>query len=88
MIDKKEIARECKFYGIKNFIVQDNGEVDVIGDVMLGYAIRHLDHIPIRFGWVTGNFSAAHCPIKSLYGAPRIVGKDFACNDTDITSLI
>ena len=70
---------------IKNYIINDNGVVDVEGDVDLYN--RQLTAIPVQFGYVSGNFHCNYNLLTSLKGSPREVGGDFYCGGNLLTSL-
>ena len=76
-----------KKYNIKNYTLNDRGEIDVDGDVKLCY--RNITEIPpfIRFGVVKGDFYCYNNNLTSLEGAPKKVGGVFACHDNELTSL-
>ena len=74
-------------HGIKNYTLNDKGEIDVDGDVDL---IRcNLIEFPyyIQFGTVKGNFICSFNNLTSLKGSPKRVGRRFACNDSKLTTL-
>ena len=74
-------------YGIKNYTVNDKGEIDVNGDVDLSY--RGLKEFPsyIQFGTVKGGFDCYYNNLTSLRGCPRVVKKSFYCHDNNLVSL-
>ncbi len=81
-------------YGIKNYTINDNGFIDVDGDVELLYEYNLSDivkrnggKIPFKFGRVTGNFSILGADLKSLEGCPYYVGGSFRCNDNKLKNL-
>lgn len=72
-------------YGIRNYTVNDDGTVDVDGDVYLG--VKKLKEIPFKFGIVTGDFDLYFNQLTSLEGAPRIVGGNFGCDSNRLKDL-
>ena len=75
-------------HGIKNYTVNDKGEVDVDGNVNLSSC--DLIEIPsfIQFGVVKGYFSCSDNELTSLKGAPKKVGHGFHCSNNKLTSLV
>lgn len=68
-----------------DYFVDEDGYVNVIGDVVLPPLAGGLEGI--RFGVVTGSFFCSLQRLSSLEGSPREVGKDFICNDNRLTTL-
>ena len=75
----------CKRYNIKNYTINDDGSIDVNGDVSLSY--DGLTELPLRFNRVTGSFSCFDNKLTSLKGCPRWVGDWFSCGSNKLTSL-
>lgn len=83
---EKEIRWFCKFNGITNYTINQDGSIDVEGDVNLSG--RGSSQIPIKFGKVSGNFLYNHNKgAHSLEGCPYEVGGNFKCNHSRLTSL-
>ena len=74
-------------HGIKNYTINNKGEIDVDGDVKLTY--KNIKEFPyfIQFGTVKGNFDCKHNNLTSLKGVPREVKGTFDCSRNDLTSL-
>jgi hypothetical protein len=77
-VDNKSIKDWCKKLKIENCEIDDNGFVDVNGDVDI--ASKKIIKIPVKFGIVTGVFDCEFSSLISLEGSPREVGSDFYCN--------
>ena len=75
----------CKRYNIKNYTINDDGSIDVDGDVNFWYS--DLTELPLIFNKVTGGFNCGYNKLTSLKGCPRWVGGNFYCYDNDLTSL-
>ena len=74
-------------YGIKNYTINNKGEIDVDGDVSLsGCGLTEFPQF-IQFGTVKGQFGCAFNGLTSLRGCPRIVKKNFYCHGNNLTSL-
>ena len=72
---------------IKNYTINDRGEIDVDGDVNLRK--KGLKEFPsfIQFDVVKGSFICAFNQLTSLRGCPQVVKKSFYCNSNELTSL-
>ncbi len=71
--------------GIKNYTLNDKGEVDVDGDVNLS---RHdLTELPpyIQFGTIKGDFDCSFNKLTSLKGVPKKIEGNFDCNFNQLT---
>jgi hypothetical protein len=79
------ISLICKKYGITNYTINDDGSIDVNGDVDL-YDFD-LNELPLVFNKVTGYFNCGRNRLTSLKGCPRWVGNGFYCNRNQLTSL-
>jgi hypothetical protein len=82
---KENIDLICKEYYIKNYTINSDGTIDVIGDVDLFYC--HLIKLPLKFGKVTGNFNCGNNKLTSLEGSPREVVGGFYCQSNQLTTL-
>lgn len=82
---KEEIDLICQEYDIKNYTINNDGSIDVDGDVDL-YRKR-LTELPLKFGKVTGYFTCLDNKITSLEGSPYWVGKDFSCTGNLLKTL-
>ena len=74
-------------HNIKNYTINDKGEIEVDGDVNLSE--QGLTEFPsfIQFGTVKGDFNCGDNKLISLDGVPINVGRSFYCNDNKLTSL-
>ena len=79
------ISLICKKYGIENYTINDDGSIDVNGDVSLSY--DGLTELPLRFNRVTGYFNCSYNNLTSLKGCPRWIGGWFSCSNNRLTSL-
>ncbi|MCK9476811.1 MAG: hypothetical protein M0R46_12870 [Candidatus Muirbacterium halophilum] len=85
-INISEIEAICKKYNIKNYIINEDGSIDVDGDVDL-YK-KKLKVLPLKFRKVSGNFHCNYNQLISLEGAPQSIGGNFYCRDNKLTSLV
>lgn len=83
---REEINENCINLGITSYTIQDDGSVDVDGDVKI-YR-RKLKQIPVQFGIVSGRFDCMGNKLKSLKGCPRFVGETFDCAENKLNSLV
>jgi len=82
----QDIDAICKQYGITNYTINQDGTVDVDGNVKLHS--RRLTKLPLKFGRVTGYFDCYNNQLTSLEGGPKEVGGHFGCSYNQLTSLI
>ena len=85
MISTKQIHDICKKYGIENYTINPDGSIDVSGNVYLDFL--NLEKLPLKFNYVSGDFSIYNNCITSLEGCPKEVGGSFDCAKNQITSL-
>lgn len=81
----KEIVKICDKYNINKYHINDDGTVDVDGNVLIVF--KNLTKLPLKFGKVTGDFSIEGNRLTSLEGCPYYVGKSFMCRYNRLTSL-
>ena len=82
---RRDIDLICKKYGIENYTINEDGTVDVDGDVSL--YDKGLTELPLKFGKVSGNFYCYYNKLTSLEGAPLEVGGYFSCRNNQLLSL-
>jgi hypothetical protein len=75
----------CLEYNITNYTINDDGSIDVDGDVDLSN--NGLTKIPLKFRNVSGDFNCDRNQLASLEGAPLSVGGYFSCEYNNLTSL-
>ena len=74
-------------HNIKNYTINDKGEIDVDGNVnLINCGLREFPSY-IQFGTVKGNFFCNNNYITTLKGAPKKVGGDFECSYSELTTL-
>ena len=83
--DKAKIKYLCKKYDIKNYTINEDGTIDVDGNVNLND--KKLIELPLKFGKVGGNFYCYNNQLTSLEGSPEKVGDRFYCYNNQLTSL-
>ena len=84
--DINSINDICKQYRIKNFTINDDGSIDVNGDVDLyGKGFKKL---PLKFNRVEGNFCIESCGLTTLEGSPKYVGGDFTASNNKLKTLV
>ena len=82
---RDEVIEVCKKYDIENYTINDDLSIDVAGGVNLAY--KNLEHLPLKFNYVSGNFLCRINKLKSLEGCPRTVNGSFFCNDNELKTL-
>jgi hypothetical protein len=82
---RKYVEETCDDLFISNWNINDDGKVDVDGDVRISNC--GLEEIPFKFGMVTGDFVCNCNNLKTLEGSPDYVGGYFSCNKNELVSL-
>jgi hypothetical protein len=70
---------------VGDYTINENGEVDVIGNVYLPKVQG--GGISVKFGKVTGHFSCGGNKMRDLKNAPNWIGGEFNCSGCDLESL-
>jgi hypothetical protein len=83
--NKEDIDSICKRYGIENYTINEDGSIDVDGNVSL--SSQGLTELPLRFRNVTFNFWCSNNNLTSLVGSPQSVGGDFFCYSNQLKTL-
>lgn len=78
---------ELEKYDIENYTINDDGTIDVDGDVSLDNIGRDSGKLPFKFGKITGGFDCSYNNLDSLEGCPKEVGGDFDCSNNFLYSL-
>ena len=81
----KYIDDICHKYGIGNYIINQDGSIDVNGDVYLEN--KTLSVLPLKFNRVGGYFFCYDNKLTTLEGSPKEVGYHFLCGHNQLTSL-
>jgi hypothetical protein len=81
----KSIDSICQKYKIQNYTINEDGSIDVEGDVDLRH--KRLTKLPLKFRHVGGDFYCNINQLTSLEGCPQTVGRDFYCHRNQLTSL-
>ena len=80
------ISQTCKEYNIKNYKINKDYSIDVVGDVILHRS--KLKELPLKFNIVEGNFNCSNNLLTSLKGSPKKVYGNFSCfNNSNLKSL-
>ena len=79
------IEEICEKYNIINYTINNDGSIDVDGNVVL--SSNELTEIPLRFNKVTNCFLCSNNKLTSLKGSPKWVGGHFNCNGNSLTNL-
>ena len=75
----------CEKYKIKNYTINDDGTIDVDGNVDLFN--EGLTEIPLTFNKVSGYFYCSYNKLTTLKGSPKWIGSSFSCDHNQLTSL-
>jgi len=84
-LEHNEIKKLCDEYGIENYTINEDGSIDVNGNVTLSGG--NFKKLPLKFNKVSGNFYCSRNELITLEGAPKYVGGVFSCNYNKLTSL-
>jgi hypothetical protein len=84
---KEYIESICNKFGIKNWTLNEDGSIDVDGDVYVDLSFKKLIKIPIKFRNVSGNFNCSYNNLTSLEGSPKWVSGNFCCDNNNLSSL-
>jgi hypothetical protein len=83
-----DIESICSEYDIQNYVINEDGSIDVDGTVILIPAgLKKITKIPLKFRNVLGDFVCSHNKLTSLEGSPQEVGGSFFCQNNYLTSL-
>ena len=85
---KVEIEDWCEEMGIKNYTINDKGEIDVNGSVWT-WKNKNFKELPYKFGKINGYFDISNNPnLTSLKNCPDKVEDYFRCSKcTQLDSL-
>ena len=75
----------CKRYNIKNYTINEDGSIDVDGEVYIPN--KELTKLPLKFRRVVGHFICYNNQLTSLEGSPKEVGGNFICYNNKLTKL-
>lgn len=81
----KSIQYICNLHRIKEWKRNDDGTIDIEGDIILNY---NKGEFPLPFRRIFGNFSCKSYYGKSLESCPTHVHGDFDCSDGKLETLI
>jgi hypothetical protein len=84
-MDEKSIEDWCRKYGIYEYIIGDDGILNVNQSVFI-YNLN-LTKLPIQFGIVGGCFDCSFNKLTSLIGSPKIIDGYFYCYDNELATL-
>ena len=81
----EDLHEICKNYRITNYTINEDGSIDIEGDVNL--CGRKLTKLPLKFGRVSGGFYCYYNKLATLEGCPTQVGGGFDCSYNNLTTL-
>jgi len=85
--EKDRIDSICMKYLIKEYSINPDGSIDVIGNVN-NLSESNLYELPLVFNKVSGSFYCKNNKLTTLKGSPITVGGNFACQENDLVSLV
>jgi hypothetical protein len=86
-MNKTEIVAICKQLRIENYIINDDGTIDVDGDVDLSNDEHEFTELPLSFNIIRGSFNISGLGLTTLLGCPKIVCGDFICKYNLLSTL-
>jgi hypothetical protein len=82
---KQDIDSICREYYINNYTINDDGTIDVDGNVHLSG--RGLTKLTLKFRNVSGDFYCYDNKLTTLEGCPQSVVGSFYCSNNQLTTL-
>ena len=82
---REGVIEVCERHRIKNYTINDDLSIDVEGHVNLAY--KNLEYLPLRFNYVSGDFSCYDNKLKTLEGCPQTVSGSFDCYRNKLITL-
>jgi len=83
---KERIDSICRQYNIRNYSINPDGSIDVVGNIDLSN--KKINNLPLIFNNVSGDFSCQHNGLTSLEGSPTLIGGFFNCQYNRLANLI
>jgi hypothetical protein len=80
-----DIKSICEDYNIKNYTINEDGSIDVDGNVSINR--QGIKELPIQFRNIEGNFNCYSNKLTTLKGCPIRVGGDFVCSWNNLKDL-
>ncbi len=80
-----DLENELGKYGISEFIVNENGTLDIQGSVSMHHF--KFNEIPFNFNKITGSFNINGNNLILLKHCPKYIGSWFNCSKNKLTSL-
>ena len=81
-----EIETWLKEHGINNYVMSDDYQISVQGNVNLNDKLKG-QNLPVVFDRIEGYFDISNNNLTSLVGCPKVVVRDFNCSKNKLTSL-
>jgi len=82
---KYNIDKLCELYNISNYIINDDGSIDVDEHVIiLGMGLTEL---PLKFNKVYGDFCCSGGNLTTLKNSPKYINGHFDCSYNELTNL-
>lgn len=82
-----KIEAWLKEYSINNYVISEDSQVTVYGNVDLNNKLKDYSVLPIKFKLVDGYFDISNNHLTSLEFCPNTVNKDFNCSNNELSSL-
>ena len=72
---------------IDNYCINEDGNIDVEGNVKFSENMDFLKELPFKFNKVSGDFDCSKLSLESLKGSPIEVGGTFNCSYNQLSTL-
>lgn len=72
---------------IDNYFINQDGSIDVEGNVKFSENMDFLKELPLKFNKVSGDFDCSKLSLESLKGSPVEVGSTFNCSYNQLSTL-
>lgn len=82
---KAEIEGICEMYNINDYQINDDGTVDVNGNVYLAH--QKLNKLPLKFGIIFGRFDCSYNLLENLEGCPNEVYSELNASHNNLNTL-
>jgi hypothetical protein len=75
----------CAEHYIRNYTINNDGTIDVVGNV--DFSGKNLEHLPLKFNKIEGNFLCFDNKLTTLMGAPKTVTGVVSFSNNNLKSL-
>jgi hypothetical protein len=84
-MNKRDIKKICRKYGIENYTINDDLSIDVNESVHLNN--KDLTKLPLKFNKIMGSFYCDGNKLQTLKGSPVYIDGYFDCGNNKLSDL-